>query len=138
MTTGGTIEAPIGRHPIKRTHMAVKENGKIAITHYYVIRRFPAHTYLRVLLETGRTHQIRVHLAHIGYPVFGDPTYGKGLKIPPKCSMVLRQSLESFKRQALHAKRLGLKHPTTSQLMEWEVKPPKDMENLLHTLSQIP
>ncbi|CAL7960350.1 Pseudouridine synthase [Gammaproteobacteria bacterium] len=136
MTTGGTIEAPIGRHPVKRTHMAVKESGKTATTHYRIIKRFPAHTYLRVILETGRTHQIRVHLAHIGYPIACDPTYGKGLKIPAKCSVVLRQALENFKRQALHAERLGLKHPTTSQLMEWEVKPPKDMENLLQILSQ--
>jgi 23S rRNA pseudouridine1911/1915/1917 synthase len=134
MTTGGTIEAPIGRHPFKRTHMAVKENGKSAITHYRVIKRFPAHTYLKVILETGRTHQIRVHLAHIGYPIVGDPTYGKGLKIPAKCSEALRQTLMNFKRQALHAERLGLKHPRTGQLMEWEVKPPEDMEKLLQSL----
>lgn len=135
MTTGGTIEAPIGRHPFKRTHMAVKENGKSATTHYRIIKHFPAHTYLKVILETGRTHQIRVHLAHIGYPIVGDPTYGKGLKIPAQCSDVLRQTLMNFKRQALHAERLGLAHPRTGQLMEWEVKPPEDMEKLLQTLS---
>lgn len=134
MTTGGTIEAPIGRHPFKRTHMAVKENGKSATTHYRIIRHFPAHTYLKVILETGRTHQIRVHLAHIGYPIIGDPTYGKGPKIPTQCSDVLRQALMNFKRQALHAERLGLAHPRTGQLMEWEVKPPEDMEKLLQTL----
>jgi len=135
MTTGGTIEAPIGRHPFKRTHMAVKENGKSATTHYRIIKHFPAHTHLKVILETGRTHQIRVHLAHIGYPIVGDPTYGKGLKIPAQCSESLRQTLMNFKRQALHAERLGLAHPRTGQLIEWEVKPPKDMEKLLQTLS---
>ena len=135
MTTGGTVEAPIGRHPFKRTHMAVKENGKSATTHYRIIKHFPAHTYLKVILETGRTHQIRVHLTHIGYPIVGDPTYGKGLKIPAKCSEALRQTLMNFKRQALHAERLGLKHPCTGQLMEWEVKPPEDMEKLLQALA---
>lgn len=135
MTTGGTIDAPIGRHPTKRTHMTVKENGKSATTHYRIIKRFFAHTYLSVLLETGRTHQIRVHLAHIGYPIVGDPTYGKGLKIPAKCNIALRQTLENFKRQALHAKHLGLKHPRTGKSMEWETKLPEDMKNLLEVLS---
>lgn len=136
ITTGGVIEAPIGRHLIKRTHMAVKANGKPAITHYRIIKRFPAHTYLKVILETGRTHQIRVHLAHIGYPIVGDPTYGKNIKLPAKCSNVLRQILQNFKHQALHAKRLGLKHPHTDQLMEWEVAPPNDIKKLLQALSQ--
>jgi 23S rRNA pseudouridine1911/1915/1917 synthase len=124
ITTGGTIEAPIGRHPVKRTHMAVNNRGKPAITHYRIIKRFSAHTYLRVILETGRTHQIRVHLAHIGYPIVGDPTYGKKYTSP----------LKSFKRQALHAQCLGLKHPRTGKSMEWKTELPKDMEELLETL----
>jgi 23S rRNA pseudouridine1911/1915/1917 synthase len=135
VTSGGTIGAPIGRHPVKRTHMAVKSNGKLAITHYRIIKHFPAHTYLKVNLETGRTHQIRVHLAYIGYPIVGDPTYGKGIKIPPKCSDALRQALHGLKRQALHAQHIELKHPRTGKLMKWEAKPPNDMEKLLLLLS---
>lgn len=134
MTTGGTIEAPIGRHPVKRTHMAVKENGKQATTHYRITKRFTAHTYLRVILETGRTHQIRIHLSHIGYSIVGDQTYSR-LKIPAKCNSVLKQILEKFKRQALHAEKLGLRHPRTGKLIEWKAKPPKDMEELLKALS---
>lgn len=132
--SGGTIEAPIGRHAFKRTHMAIKATGKPAITHYRVIQRFSAHTHLKVILDTGRTHQIRVHLTHIGYPIVGDPTYGKINKVSEKIIPVLQQKLENFKRQALHARCLSLSHPTTNKLLRLEVPPPKDIRELLKTL----
>ncbi len=135
MISGGTVSAPIGRHPTKRTLMAVKENGKSATTHYRVIKRFLAHTHVRVFLETGRTHQIRVHLAHIGYPIAGDPTYSKINKVSEKLNPILRHKLETFKRQALHAKRLELQHPHTGKLMAWEAPTPKDIKELLEALS---
>ena len=126
MVAGGTVEANIGRHSTKRTHMAVKENGKPAITHYRIIKKFPAHTHIKVILETGRTHQIRVHMAHIGYPILGDPVYGKTTKISGK----------SFKRQALHASRLELLHPNTNKLISWKAKPPEDFADLVKTLEK--
>lgn len=135
MTAGGKIEAPIGRHKTKRTLMAVVENGKPAITHYRVLQRFTAHTLVRLILETGRTHQIRVHLAHINYPIVGDPTYGGRTKIPANVSEPLRQALKNFKRQALHAQKLGLTHPRTGKTLEWEAPLPQDMQELLQLLS---
>ena len=134
VTTGGVINAPIGRHPTKRIQMAVVDNGKPAVTHYRVIKQFTKHTQLKMILETGRTHQIRVHLAHIHYPIVGDPVYGKGLKLPANSSPKLRQILSSFKRQALHAERLGLIHPSTGKALEWQVDPPVDMQELLACL----
>lgn len=131
ITTGGTIEAPIGRHRKKRTHMAVINNGKPAITHYRVLQRFAAYTCLKITLVTGRTHQIRVHFAHIGYPIVGDPTYGKDLKLAKNCS-----TLRSFKHQALHAQSLELTHPKTAKTMRWEAPLPNDIKNLLQELSQ--
>ena len=131
MVAGGTINALIGRHDTKRTHMAVKSNGKIAVTHYRVINRFARHTHLKVILETGRTHQIRVHMAHIVHPIVGDPNYNNITKISEKLHPLLRQKIESFKRQALHARRLELIHPTTKKPISWEVKPPEDFAELL-------
>ncbi|MBU0744587.1 MAG: 23S rRNA pseudouridine(1911/1915/1917) synthase RluD [Gammaproteobacteria bacterium] len=136
LVAGGTVDAPIGRHQVKRTHMAVKSNGKPAITHYRIIKQFSMHTHISVLLETGRTHQIRVHMAHIGHPVTGDPNYSKTNTISEKLHPTLRQKLEPFKRQALHARRLELQHPTTENLVSWEAKPPKDFEELLKTLTK--
>ncbi len=136
LTAGGMVEAPLGRHHTQRTRMAVVESGKPAITHYRVEHRFRAHSLLQVQLETGRTHQIRVHMAHIKHPVLGDPLYAGRSRLPPDCSPELRESLEQFRRQALHATRLGLEHPHTGEWLEWEVAPPADMQTLLAVLAQ--
>jgi len=130
MIAGGTVDAAIGRHPIHRTKMAVIPNGKSAVTHYRIIQRYRAHTHIRVILETGRTHQIRVHLAHIAYPLVGDPVYGKRLQIPANSSTNFANILRNFKRQALHAYKLGFIHPATGQFMHWAVDLPEDMQNL--------
>jgi len=133
MIAGGTVEADMGRHPIHRTKMAVVSEGRQAITHYRVLERFRAHTHIRVRLETGRTHQIRVHMAHIRYPIVGDPTYGK-TSIPSKLSEPLIQSLLEFKRQALHAAELSLTHPMTEERLTWQAPLPEDISNLLKLL----
>lgn len=135
MTGGGTVKAPIGRHPRQRQKMAVNEySGKEAITHYRLMRRFNHYTHVRVKLETGRTHQIRVHMAHIGYPLVGDSTYAGRFKIPKGCSQELIEALRNFPRQALHAAALGLIHPTTGEYMEWQAERPADFEDLLSLL----
>ena len=136
MISGATIEAPIGRHPTHRTKMSVIPSGKPAITHYRIIKKYRAHTHLRVILETGRTHQIRVHLAHVNYPIVGDPTYGNKRALPGKISEHLRTTLRQFKRQALHAQKLELIHPKTQTTLQWEVPPPADMQNLLLALAE--
>ncbi len=136
MISGGRIEAPIGRHPIHRTRMGVIPSGRKAITHYRVIERYRAHTRIRVQLETGRTHQIRVHLTHIHYPIVGDPTYGKRHAIPTKLSERLKQALAQFKRQALHAIQLELTHPETGESMRWKAPLPEDMANLIARLQE--
>lgn len=136
LTSGGTIEAAISRHKTKRTLMAVNETGKSAITHYRIIKRFPAFTHIQINLETGRTHQIRVHMAHIGHPIVGDPTYGGRLKIPKGSSEELKNYLQNFKRQALHARKLGLKHPRTNKNMEFTAPLPHDMMQLLELLKK--
>ncbi|TNF35720.1 MAG: 23S rRNA pseudouridine(1911/1915/1917) synthase RluD [Gammaproteobacteria bacterium] len=136
MTAGGTVEEPIGRHPRDRKKMAVREDGKEAISHYRVIERYRGHSHIRVNLETGRTHQIRVHMAHIHYPLVGDTVYGGRLKIPKGASEALITALRGFHRQALHAARLGLDHPTSGEYLEWEVELPEDMQRLLAILEQ--
>lgn len=134
MLSGGSVDAPIGRHPVDRKRMAVTQRGRPAVTHYRVAERFRAHTHVRVHLETGRTHQIRVHMAHIRYPLFGDPVYGGRLRIPPQSSEQFTEALRNFRRQALHAVRLGLTHPESGEVMQWQAPLPADMEYLLHVL----
>lgn len=134
MISGGTIEAPIGRHHIDRKRMAVTESGKEAVTHYRIAERFRDYTHVRVNLETGRTHQIRVHMTHIRHPLVGDPVYSGRLRIPKGSSEELMGVLRGFKHQALHAVRLGLHHPETEEWMEWEVPIPADMKELLAIL----
>jgi len=133
---GATINAPIGRHPVQRKMMAVVGNGKPAITHYRVERRFKHFTLLNVALETGRTHQIRVHLAYRNMPIVGDPVYGGRLRLPPACDEGLRQQLLSFKRQALHAYALSLQHPLSGQDMSWQVPLANDMQQLLDAIGE--
>ncbi|MDP5210265.1 23S rRNA pseudouridine(1911/1915/1917) synthase RluD [Microbulbifer sp. 2205BS26-8] len=135
ITGAGCVDAPIGRHRQNRLKMAVVNvGGKEAITHYRVQRRFPAHTLLRCQLETGRTHQIRVHMAHIRHPLVGDPLYGGRSKLPPGASAALVQALQQFPRQALHAAELALVHPLSSEEMHWYAPMPADMLDLLDLL----
>ena len=108
--------------------------GKPAVTHYRVVERFSRHTLIRVKLETGRTHQIRVHMAYIHFPLVGDPIYGGRFQMPPDCSERLEQELRNFKRQALHAEKLGIMHPVTGEYCEWEQPMPEDMSRLLAAL----
>ena len=135
MTGGGTVNAPMGRHPIHRKLMAVlSQGGKRAVTHYRVATRFPHHTHIKVKLETGRTHQIRVHMAHIGFALVGDKTYGKSFKIPKGANTHLIEALKAFPRQALHAAKLGLEHPGTGEYTEWTAPIPEDFKGLLAAL----
>ncbi|MYH70927.1 MAG: 23S rRNA pseudouridine(1911/1915/1917) synthase RluD [Gammaproteobacteria bacterium] len=135
LISGGTVSAPIGRHPTLRTRMAVTEKGKPATTHYRVLRKYPACTDTRVRLETGRTHQIRVHMAHLGHPVIGDPVYGGRKRYAKNVSAALREALAAFPRQALHALRLELRHPVTGESLELEAPLAADMAELLDRLS---
>ncbi|MGH8226451.1 MAG: 23S rRNA pseudouridine(1911/1915/1917) synthase RluD [Steroidobacteraceae bacterium] len=134
MTGGRTVDEPIGRHRSIRTRMAVRSDGRPAVTHLRVLQRYRAHTLAEARLETGRTHQIRVHLAHSGYPIVGDPVYGGRARVPPACGPALLTALRSFKRQALHAARLRLAHPESGRSMEWEAPVPADMTALLAAL----
>ncbi|MEE8426317.1 MAG: 23S rRNA pseudouridine(1911/1915/1917) synthase RluD [Woeseiaceae bacterium] len=131
LTGGGKIDAPIGRHPVDRTRMCVRDNGKPAVTHYTVRERFGAHTYINVVLETGRTHQIRVHFAHRRHALVGDPVYGGRLALPAGASDRLIAALRRFRRQALHAAGLELAHPISTEPLAFEVPPPDDFQDLL-------
>lgn len=135
MTAGGTVYEPIGRHPTDRKRYVVRQSGKEAVTHYRVVQRFKHYTLIQLQLETGRTHQIRVHMAHIRYPLLGDPVYGGRFQLSPQCTPELEQVLRGFKRQALHAARLGLQHPETDDYMEWEQPMPDDMVQLVQALT---
>ncbi|SIT66698.1 ribosomal large subunit pseudouridine synthase D [Ectothiorhodosinus mongolicus] len=134
MISGGTVDEPIGRHPVDRKRMAVVANGREAITHYRVEQRYSGFTLLRVKLETGRTHQIRVHMAHIRYPIVGDPTYGGRLRLPAGLSEAAITQLQQLRRQALHAARLGLVHPETGEALVCEAPLPDDFAQLLPCL----
>ena len=136
MIGGGQVQAPLGRHPANRQKMAVVTNGKPALTHYGILARFRGFTHLRLKLETGRTHQIRVHMAHIHYPLVGDPLYGGRMKWPKGATLELQRQLPLFKRQALHAKRLQLQHPVTGETLSWEVSLPDDLVELLTLLER--
>lgn len=133
-TGGASIDAPVGRHPRSRLKMAVVHSGKTAVTHYRIAERFSAHTVLRVQLETGRTHQIRVHMEHIKHPLIGDKLYGGRPRLPKGVSAELRETLQSFPRQALHAAQLALVHPKTEESMSWQSPIPEDMEMLIGAL----
>lgn len=134
LTGGGTISEPIGRHPVDRKRMCVRNDGKPAVTHYTVNERFAAHTYISVMLETGRTHQIRVHFAHRRHALVGDPVYGGRLALPKGASDAVRDALRGFRRQALHARRLEFPHPATGETVRLEAAPPDDFATLLVTL----
>ena len=136
MIAGGTIDEPIGRDPKDRVKQAVSMSGKDAITHYRVIDRFKSHTHVKAILETGRTHQIRVHLSHVGHSLIGDPMYGGRVRFPKKASEELKHVLLNFKRQALHSKKLTLTHPISGELMSWKATLPDDMTGLLEVLKK--
>jgi 23S rRNA pseudouridine1911/1915/1917 synthase len=158
ITSGGTVDAPIGRHLVDRKRFAVRNRpanpqpkghaermnstaavhhaAKPAVTHYRITERLPHHTVLRITLETGRTHQIRVHMAHIGYPLVGDPVYGGRMRIPRGADETLSTALRNFRRQALHAARLALRHPETGEPCQWQVDPPADLQHLMAVLER--
>jgi 23S rRNA pseudouridine1911/1915/1917 synthase len=136
LVAGGTVDAPIGRHMGDRLRQAVRdeEDGKHAVTHYRLRERFRAHSLIQCNLETGRTHQIRVHLAHIHHPLVGDPLYGGGLRLPKGATPELAAALRTFRRQALHAERLAFEHPVTGEAMAFGAHRPADMERLIQVL----
>ncbi len=136
LVAGGTVDAPIGRHMGDRLRQAVRdeEDGKHAVTHYRLRERFRAHSLLQCSLETGRTHQIRVHMAHIGHPLIGDPLYGGGLRLPKGATPELVAALRGFRRQALHAERLAFEHPVTHEPMSFSAERPDDQQALIDAL----
>jgi len=136
MTAGGTVNAPIGRHPVDRLRQAIREDGRESVTHYRVLHRYRGHTHVRLNLETGRTHQIRVHMAHIRYPLVGDRVYGGRLLLPKGAAPQLIEALRGFGRQALHAARLKFEHPVTGKPLEVTAPTPADMQALLEILKQ--
>ncbi len=136
LVAGGTVDAPIGRHSTDRKRMAVTSFGKPAITHYRIEARYRGHTLVRVNLETGRTHQIRVHMTHLRYPLLGDPVYGGRPRVPAGMSATARAAVLAFNRQALHATRLSLRHPANGEVMEWYAPLPADMIAMINVLEE--
>ncbi|TLY50680.1 MAG: 23S rRNA pseudouridine(1911/1915/1917) synthase RluD [Gammaproteobacteria bacterium] len=138
LIAGGSVDAPIGRHPRDRIRQAVVDepHGKPALTHYRVRERFRAHTLVECRLETGRTHQIRVHMAHVKHPLIGDALYGGGLKLPKGATAELIEALRRFKRQALHAEKLEFDHPVTGELVSVAVERPADLDGLVRALRE--
>lgn len=134
MTAGGKIDQPVGRHPQKRTQMAVVKNGKGAVTHYRIIKKYRSYTHLRVNLETGRTHQIRVHMAWLKNPIVGDPVYAGRAKLPKTATPELIHVLQTFPRQALHASAISLKHPVTGETLQYVSPLPDDIQHLIIAL----
>jgi len=134
MTGGGMVDQPIGRHPRDRIKMAVRENGREAVTHYRLLNRFREHSHIKVQLETGRTHQIRVHMSHLHHPIVGDPVYAGRHRVPAGASAELIDYLQAFKRQALHAWRLSFVHPESGDEVSFEAPLPEDMQCLIALL----
>lgn len=136
MTAGGQVDAPIGRHPVSRKRMAVTDRGKLAVSHYRILKKYSNHTHILVRLETGRTHQIRVHMAYIKYPIVGDPVYGGRKRFPKNISSELRDAIQSFPRQALHASDLTFDHPVSRESMTWSTPLPADIQSFLNVLKE--
>ncbi|MBT8434826.1 MAG: 23S rRNA pseudouridine(1911/1915/1917) synthase RluD [Gammaproteobacteria bacterium] len=136
VTAGRSIETGIGRHPQNRKKMSVQAGGKLAITHFQVARKFNHYSLIKIQLETGRTHQIRVHMAHLNYPLLGDGVYGGRTRIPAGIDNALRPLIQDFKRQALHAERLSFKHPRSQQMVSFEAPLAEDFESLLEALKK--
>jgi len=134
MTGGGTVDEAIGRHSHDRVRMTVREDGRPSVTHYRVLKRFRAYSHIHVELETGRTHQIRVHMQHLRHPVVGDPVYAGRPRIPPEADTVFIELLRDFNRQALHAWRLSLMHPVSGEEISWQADLPEDMQQLLSAM----
>ncbi len=133
---GGTVDAPLDRHPTDRLRRAVRDGGRPAVTHYRVREKYRAHALLQCVLESGRTHQIRVHMAHAGWPLVGDPLYGNGLRLPRGAAPRLAELLRGFKRQALHAEHLAFAHPVTGEALTFDAEPPQDFLDLLDALRE--
>jgi 23S rRNA pseudouridine1911/1915/1917 synthase len=136
MTAGGMIDKPIGRHSTKRTLMAVNQMGKPAVTHYRVAEHFREHTRIRLRLETGRTHQIRVHMAYLQHPLLGDSAYGGRARIPKGATPELTEMIRAFDRQALHAVMLKFEHPITGEELEFHAPVPDDMVIMTEALRE--
>jgi len=136
MVTGGMVDEPIGRDSVNRQKQAVTKSGKPAITHYRVIEKFRNFTLIKAILETGRTHQIRVHMSHIGHSLLGDFTYGGKVKFPKGATDELKQAIKNFPRQALHAKKLSINHPKDNKELSWKSKLPEDLDNMINILRE--